>query len=159
MIFAAKKMRRSQRRSGTTAVEMAMIMPVFFLMLFAIVEFGHAMMIRSLMISTAKDAARMAAVGEMTTQSIVEYIDSRLNKAMDSEVATIWVKNASLFDDPNNDTEAVEIDDLPDIELSTAESRQLFIIRISVPYEGVALLPPFWTTGLTITGDSVIRHE
>ncbi len=136
-----------------------MIMPVFFLMLFAIVEFGHAMMIRTLLISTAKDAARMAAVGEVTTQSIEEYIESRLDKAMDSAVATIWIKNAAVFDDPTNDMSSFDIDDLPDIELSTAESRQLFIIRISVPYEGVALLPPFWTTGLTITGDSVIRHE
>lgn len=149
---------RKQRR-GTTAVEMALIMPIFFLLLFAIVEFGHAMMIRSLMISTAKDAARMGAVGEVTTQAVLEYIESRLGKAMNNEVVTVWVKNAGIFDDPTANSTAIDIDDLPNIELSTAESRQLFIIRVSVPYEGVALLPPFWTTGLTITGDSVIRHE
>lgn len=145
-------------RSGTTAVEMALIMPVFFVVLFAIVEFGHAMMVRSLVMSTTKDAARFGAVGEISTQEVLDYIEARLAKVMDPEEAEILIKDANFMDaaDPEFPEDLAS---LPDIELSEAESRHPFVIRISLPYEATALLPPTWTTGMTISADSVVRHE
>jgi TadE-like protein len=148
----------SPLRPGTTSVEMALIMPVFFVVLFAIVEFGHAMMVRSLVMSTTKDAARLGAVGEVTTAEVRDYINGRLAKAMDPEEVTILIKNAGFMDDADPDFPE-NLATLPDIELSETDSRHPFIIRITVPYESTALLPPAWTTGMVISSDSVVRHE
>lgn len=145
-------------RKGTTAVELAMIMPVFFVVLFAIVEFGHAMMVRSLVMSTTKDAARFGAVGEISTQEVLDYIESRLAKVMDPDDAEILIKDADFMDAAEPEMPD-DLSSLPDIELSEAESRHPFVIRISVPYESTALLPPTWTTGMILSSDSVVRHE
>ncbi len=150
--------RKRTARSGTTAVEMAMIMPVFFAVLFALVEFGHAMMVRSLVMSTTKDAARYGAVGEISTKAVREYIEMRLSKVMDPDDVEILIKDANFMDAPNPVFPG-DLSTLPDIELSDAESRRPFVIRITVPYEATALLPPTWTTGMTISADSVVRHE
>jgi hypothetical protein len=32
-------------------------------------------------------------------------------------------------------------------------------VQVTVPYNQVALLPPFWVKNATVTGQSVLRHE
>lgn len=148
---------RRTSRPGATSVELAFILPVFVMILFAVVEFGHAMMIRSLLIATAKDAARQGAIEETSTQEVLDLIAARLGTAIDPSTATIYVKDFSLVD--QTDAQPVDVSELPDVELSEIETRDPFIVHIRVPYESVALFPPFWVTGLEITADSVVRHE
>jgi hypothetical protein len=138
---------------------MAMVMPAFLLFLFAIIEFGHAMMVRAVLQAAARDGARIGSVGDMTTAGVLAYVDQRLASALDAGAATVAVRDAGAFDNPEKVAAGIDLDNLPTIELADAESRQLYIVRISIAYEDVAILPPFWTTGLQIQADSVIRHE
>ncbi len=48
---------------------------------------------------------------------------------------------------------------LPNIEVKNADDSQLFLVRITVPYDRVALLPPFWAKQLNLVGQAVMRHE
>jgi hypothetical protein len=48
---------------------------------------------------------------------------------------------------------------LPNIELSTAPARRLFVVRITVPYNSVAILAPKWVKNMTLSGQAVMRHE
>ncbi len=50
-------------RRGASAVEAALVMNVFLLFIFAIMEFGHFVMVKQLMDIAARDGARMAATG------------------------------------------------------------------------------------------------
>lgn len=138
---------------------MAMVMPVFLLFLFAIIEFGHAMMIRSVLNAATRDGARAGSVGSTTTSQVVSFIQQRVSRVMNPNQVTISVRNASAFDNPTQVAAGINVDQLPTIELGTASSRQLYIVQASVNYNNVALIPPFWTTGLQLRASSVLRHE
>lgn len=136
-----------------------MVVPVFALFLVGIVEFGHAYMVQGVLNSAAKEGARLGAVDGVGNPQVVSRIRQVLSTSMHADRATILIKDGSVFD--NSDLDPAEIDylELSDMELSSAETRQLYIVRVEVPYENVALLPPFWAKGVNLRGQSVMRHE
>lgn len=138
---------------------MAIVLPVFFLFIVAIIEFGHAYLVIGTMTAAVKKASRMGAADGVTTQQVIDEIEEILGAAIDLSNATIMVKDASVFDEANVDVESISYSGLTDIELSDAEDMQLFIVRIEVPYDDVALLPPFWAGGMQLHSESVMRHE
>lgn len=138
---------------------MAIVLPVFFLFIMAIVEFGHAYLVIGTMTAAVKKASRLGAADGVTTQQVIDEIEEILGAAIDLSNATIMVKDASVFDEPNVDVESISYGGLTDIELSDAEDMQLFIVRIEVPYDDVALLPPFWAGNMQLHSESVMRHE
>ncbi len=151
--------RNTNGRTGTTLVEMAIVLPVFFLFVMAIIEFGHAYLVIGTMTAAVKKASRLGAADGVTTQQVIDEIEEILGAAIDLSNATIMVKDASVFDEPGVDVEAISFGGLTDIELSDAEDMQLFIVRIEVPYDDVALLPPFWAGSMQLHSESVMRHE
>ncbi|HMO14739.1 MAG TPA: pilus assembly protein [Pirellulaceae bacterium] len=167
-LFSSQKRQRSfralgsacrQNRSGTTSVEMAFVLPVFIFFLFAFVEFGHTLMVRSVLISTAKSAARLGSFGDKTSEDVQAYIEGRLSRAFRVEKSTILIKDASIFENDDVNYATVDVSTLPSVQLANLDSRAMFIIEIRVPYEEIALIPPFWNTNLQLYGVSVMRHE
>ena len=75
---AAAQLRLSRR--GASAVEAALVMNVFLLFIFAIMEFGHFVMVKQLMDIAARDGARMAATGvnTLTTAQIQAQVTTEL---------------------------------------------------------------------------------
>jgi Flp pilus assembly protein TadG len=55
------------RRRGAALVEAALVMNIFLLFIFAIMEFGHYVMVKQLMENAARDGARMASTGTLTS--------------------------------------------------------------------------------------------
>lgn len=149
----------ADRRDGTTIVETAVILPVFLIFLMALIEFGHAFMCNATLTAAAKDAARYGAIEGITTAQVVARAKARVNGAFKSSKATIYVKDAASFEDSTTTTASVAVSSLPDIELNSAEDRHLFIVRVQVPYNDVAIMPPWWAKNLTLHGESVMRHE
>ncbi|HET6326610.1 MAG TPA: TadE/TadG family type IV pilus assembly protein [Planctomycetaceae bacterium] len=70
---------RSTRR-GAAAVEAAIVMNIFLLFLFAIMEFGHFVMVKQLMDNAARDGARLAATGQgtVTTAQVQALVTQEL---------------------------------------------------------------------------------
>ncbi|HEV3340995.1 MAG TPA: TadE/TadG family type IV pilus assembly protein [Pirellulales bacterium] len=70
---------RSMRR-GVSSVEAAIVMNVFLLFIFAIMEFGHFVMVKQLMDNAARDGARLAATGQgtVTTAQIQALVTTEL---------------------------------------------------------------------------------
>lgn len=148
-----------RRRRGTTVVEMAVVLPVFGIFMAGLMEVGHAYMVMQVLNSAAKQGARVGAVEGRTTQSVIDRADDIVSGAINSANATIIVKDGSVFDEPNFSADNLDYNTLDDIELSEAESSQLYIVRLEVPYDDVSLLPPFWIKDVTLTGMAVMRHE
>ena len=73
--------------------------------------------------------------------------------------ATVLIKDGSDFDTPGFDPTGLNYAALPNIEVEDADPKQLFIVRIEVPYNDVAILPPFWIKNITLSGQAVMRHE
>jgi Flp pilus assembly protein TadG len=146
-------------REGAVLVETAVVVPVFALFLVGIIEFGHAYMVLGVLNAAAKQGARHGAVDGVSTSHVDARIRQILSSSMNPNRATIFVKDGSVFDTDDPNVGEIDYSELSDIELSSAETRQLYIVRIEVPYENVALLPPFWAKGITLKGQSVMRHE
>ncbi len=149
----------SQRRSGTALVEMACVLPVFVLFLFTLFEFAHVFMVQNLLKAATTEAARQGTVDGASTAQVQQRVMEILNAAINASEVTVLVKDASVFDDPEVDPTGINYAGLSNIDLSAAESRQLFLIRAEVDYHNVALFPPMWVTNLTVSGQSVMRHE
>ena len=150
--------RRDENRRGATIVETAVVAPVFAIFLAAIMEFGHAFLVVGTLNAAAKQAARHGAVEGISTADVVAKANGILGAALDTTSATVLVKDASVFDlETLPDT--IEYDELPSIELNNAERRQLYVVRIEVDYNDVAIMPPFWAKDVHLVGQSVMRHE
>lgn len=157
---AKARKKATNERSGATLVEMAVVLPVFFLFVFAFIEFGHVYLTIHVLNGAAKQASRIGIGDNSTTQSVKNKAEEVLAGLVSPTThVTVQVLDGSVFDDPAVDPETVDYDQLPEIDLSEAESGQLFIVRLTVPYDNIAILGPKWINNLTITGLSVMRHE
>lgn len=153
-------------RRGATIVETALILPPLFVLFFGIMEFGHAQMVSNVLKAAARVGARVGATDGVSTAQVEQRVRDMLGTAVNPDKVTIAVKNGSIFDTAGEEVPSSDedFDNLPNIELSDAPSRQLFIVRVSVPYESVGLLPPgTWrwlgSSNVVLVGQAVMRHE
>ncbi|MEM7315079.1 MAG: TadE/TadG family type IV pilus assembly protein [Planctomycetota bacterium] len=152
--------RRRNRRWGATLVETAFILPVFTAFTVGMVEFGHAYMVRSMLTSAAKQAARFGAIEGITNAEVNQRINDILNAAVYAPAVDIKIYDAAVFDDADFNHQNFDYDNLSEVPaLEALETRDLFVIRLEVPYENVALFPTFWIKNATLSGVSVMRHE
>jgi hypothetical protein len=147
------------QRLGAVAVEFAVVAPVFGLFCIAMVEFGHVYMSKNVIRAAARKAARLGVSDSVTTAQVKAEAQRVLASAFKNVSIEVDVKNASLFDEAEVEADNIDYANLPDVELSNAEPMELFIVRISIPYEDVAILPTFWANDLTLTAQCVMRHE
>ncbi|MEZ6045363.1 MAG: TadE/TadG family type IV pilus assembly protein [Planctomycetaceae bacterium] len=150
---------QSSERSGAALVETAFVLPVFLIFLFAMWEFTHAYMVLNTINAAATKAARYGVAQDVTSQQVSDMAATIINNAFNSTAATVMVKDASVFDETSVDPDSISYGDLPDIELSQADPQQLFVVHIEVPYDNIAIMPPFWAKNLTLKGQAVMRHE
>lgn len=152
--------KRAQHPGGATTVETAFVLPAYIVLLFAIIEFGHAQMVVSLLQSGCRNGARMGAMQGPTTAEVVARVKQTLGAAVNVNAASVVVKNAGVFDSggdaPSTDA---GIEALPAIELSEAEPRQMFVVRASVPYNSIALVPMPFLHGVVLDAQAFMRHE
>lgn len=161
-----KKSRRMLRRSrhrderrGAAAVEVAITFPIFLLFLFTIIEFGHLLMVKAALTSAAKDAARLGSVSEASTAEVQAFIQDRMSSLFPTVNPTVRIKDASIYDGPNPPNGTINCAALPDIELATAQPRQMFAVELRVNYASIAIFPPFWAQNTQLVGLSITRHE
>jgi Flp pilus assembly protein TadG len=152
--------KHSEQRSGTAAVETAVVLPVYILLLFGIIEFGHAHLVVNLLQSGCRNGARMGSTAGPTTAQVVARVRQTLGSGIEDSHVSIWVQDASALDDgavwPVTDAQVAA---LPDIELSTAEDRTLFVVRASVAYNDISLLPMPFLAGYRLRAQCFMRHE
>jgi len=88
----------SRRSRGASAVEFALIMPVFFLLLFGIVDFGWYFFNQHTIQYATREGTRLALVGAILKDAVG---DDDLARRTDSIVKTIE-KNASVAINPDD---------------------------------------------------------
>ena len=147
-----------QPRRGTTAVEVAVTLPVFLIIAVGLMECCHAMMIVHSLDAAARQAARYGAVDGISSAQVTTRAKAVLSQST-HVIPTVLVKDGSVFDSTNFNPTTIDYSSLANKELSTADDDQMFIVRLSIPYNDVALLPPFWVKNITLTGQAVMRHE
>ncbi len=108
------------RRAGAAALEMAMVLPLLFLLVFGIIEMGRAIMVNQVITNAAREGARRAVIPGATDAHVEGRIDTYLNAAgISGFTRTISVNGSQA-------------------SLSTAQSKDEIGISVSVPYSAVS---------------------
>jgi Flp pilus assembly protein TadG len=134
---SSKRWQRSRRRTrgGATIVEFALVLPLFFLFLFASFEFGWANVLRHTADNAAYEGARCAMVPGGTAAEAIAKANSVLN--------AIGARNAKVTVNPSTIT----------------SSTTAITVTVDVPLKDNALVIPKFTSKKTIRGVSTMRTE
>jgi Flp pilus assembly protein TadG len=151
--------RRAIDRNGTTVVETAFVLPVFMFFVLSIIEFGHAQMVINVLQSACRNGARIGTTEGTTTTHVLAKVDQTLSSAFETATVDTFVLDASVFDTGSSIPTGSAIEAMPSIELADAEPRQMFVVRATVLYNDIALVPMPFMNGVVLDGQAIMRHE
>jgi Flp pilus assembly protein TadG len=142
--------RPTEKRRGIAIVEAALVLPIFFVVILGIIEFGRAFMVAQLLQNAAREACRKAVTGAYSNSTISSDITSQLQvSGVQPSDVTVSI---TVTVEPGNP--AVSNNDV-----SAATTKDLVNVVVSVPFVEVALIPGNYLAGKTLTGRSAMRHE
>ncbi len=130
---------RKQRR-GAAAVEFAVVAPVFFLLVFGMVEYGRMVMVQQIIVNSAREGCRAAVLDGSTTAGV----KTTTINAMAAGNITITTSNVTVSPDPP----------------SSAEFGDPVTVTVTVPFNQVSWLPsPMYLGGKSMTAATTMRRE
>jgi hypothetical protein len=127
------------KRRGAAAVEFALVAPVFFLLVFGMIEFGRMVMVQQVITNASREGARAAVLDGATTASVNTTVTNYLTGAHLSG-GSVTIAPA----DP-----------------STAKAGDPITVTVQIPFSQVTWLPaPMFISGSTqLTAATVMRRE
>lgn len=142
--------RPSRVRHGAALVEMALVLPVFMMVVLGIIEFGRALWVANMVTNAAREATRMAVLDGSSnanvSQSAKDFLSSTLSVGASDVSVSIVITPADGNPNPAN-------------ECANANTRDLIDITITVPFDKVSLIPGDYLAGKNLIGRSAMRHE
>lgn len=165
MTNISTRLRQNRSRRGTTVVETALVLPVFLLFLLGLIELGHAQMVKNVLRSACRQAARIGSTEGNTTAEVEQRVLDALGSACDVSAVQVFVRDASTFDaGGGTSTDGQSLEGLPAVELSEAAPRQLFLVRAKIHYNDIAIVPNIPYLGnflddVVLEGQAFMRHE
>ena len=128
------------KRLGAAAVEFAIVAPLFFLLVFGMIEFGRMVMIQQVLTNASREGARKAV------------LDGSTSTAVKSAVVT-YMSNGGVTISTSNVT-------INPTDPSSAAAGNPVTVTISVPFSQVSWLPsPMFLGGRQMTASTVMRRE
>jgi Flp pilus assembly protein TadG len=142
--------KQQKKRRGAVIVEMALTLPIFFMVVLGIVEFGRAMMVSQLLTNAAREGARLAILSGNTNEdvetAVTEFLELSANIDPGDVTVEISVTPATGNPDPGD-------------QVQNAQSRDLCSISVQVPFDEVSLLQADYLAGRSLVGKCAMRHE
>lgn len=130
---------------------MALVLPIFTMLVFGIIEFGRGFMIMQLVTNAAREGCRRAIIDGSTNSDVTNYIKTFMqtsgNVAQSATTVTITVTPAS--GNPAN----------PGNSLALCQSRDLVNVKVEIPFSSVQLITAKYLAGKTLKGEASMRHE
>jgi len=134
-------------RRGAAAVEFAVIAPVFFLLIFGMIEFGRMVMVQQIITNASREGARIAVLDGTTLTQINTSVEGYLTAARISGA----------------DIDVTATDDETGNEKTYAQSDygDAINVTVAIPFGQVSWLPSsFFGNGSTVlTATTVMRRE
>lgn len=132
-------------RAGAAAVETALVLPIFFLVVFGIIEFGRAFMVAQLITNAAREGARAAITAGSTNAAVTEKVKTLVHDHIGVATDKINV--------------AISVNDSTSTQLSAAEKRDMCAVVITLNIGDVTFIPVKYLTGAALRGQAAMRHE
>jgi Flp pilus assembly protein TadG len=150
MIQFIRKPSQNKKRSGAAMVEMALVLPIFFMVVLGIIEFGRGMMVANLVTNAAREGARLGVLDGTSNADVRTAIQNFLTAAATVSSGDIDIQ-ITITPAPGNTN--------PGNECLNAQSRDLVNIRVAIPFDKVSMIPGSYLAGKTLVGQSAMRHE
>ncbi len=143
--FTAKK---DRSRRGQAAVEFALILPVFVLLVFGALEFGRAYFDAHLLTNAAREGAREGSLPNRTETDVEQAVDDFLQRV---GLPGEWSTEVTVLDESGNQRAG---------GLSAAVEGDLVVVTVTYDFQVIvgSLLPNFSGT-VPLHGRCVFRHE
>jgi Flp pilus assembly protein TadG len=139
-----------QRRRGTAMVETALVLPIFFMIVLGVIEFGRAMMVAQLLTHGAREGARLASMPNATNtdveDAVLDFVESGVGVPRDKVTVTITVTAATGNPDPANN-------------LATTSRQDLCNVLVEVPFSDVDYIPGNYLGDRKLIGRCAMRRE
>jgi Flp pilus assembly protein TadG len=125
-------------RRGAAVVEFAVVAPVFFLLVFGMIEYGRLVMVQQILTNASREGARLAVLDGTTTANVTSTVSTYLrNSTIDG--ATVTVN--------------------PDPPTSAGYGEPV-TVTVSINFDQVSWLPsPMFLGGKAMRASSVMRRE
>jgi len=140
----------SSQRRGAALVEMAVVLPVFFLVVLGIVEFGRAMMTTQIISNATREGARRAILNGSTNSEVANGIRDFISETCRVSQANVQV-DIAIEPGPNNDD--------PLNQLANANEGDLVTVTVQVPFRELSYLRASFLGNTQINGQATMRHE
>jgi Flp pilus assembly protein TadG len=126
-----------KRRRGAAAVEFAIVLPVFVILVFGMIEYGRMVMVQQVITNASREGARRAVLDGATTTSVQTAVTSYLTNAK--------VNGGSASVSPNP---------------TTAVAGDPVTVTVTIPFSAVSWLPsPMYLGGKTLSATTTMRRE
>jgi len=138
--FNMEKVCRScrKKRRGAAVVEFAVVAPVFFLLVFGMIEYGRLVMVQQILTNGSREGARLAVLDGILTSDVVTTVDNYLGGA--------GITGANVAVTTN-----------PPVAPDYAES---MTVEVTIPFGQVSWLPsPMFLNGYQMIASTTMRRE
>lgn len=123
-----------------------MVAPLFFLLVFGMIEFGRMVMVQQVITNGSREGARFAVLDEATEAEAISRVNTYLTGAHVSGASVSIV--------------AIDGDSGSQIPLSSSGYGDAVRVTVSVPFGQVSWLPtPMFLGGQTLAATTVMRRE
>jgi Flp pilus assembly protein TadG len=133
---------RRQRR-GAAAVEFAIVAPVFFLLVFGMIEYGRMVMVEQVLTNASREGARVGVLDPPTGQTSLPLVTTTVNNYL----TAAGISGATIVTTPT--------------EPSMATYGQSVTVKVSVAFSNVSWLPTsmFGNGAKILSASTVMRRE
>lgn len=133
------------RRRGAAATELALVLPVFILLMVGILEFGRAVMVQQVLTNGARETARRAILPGAVYSEVMSASNSYLT------AASIPTQGRSVVLKGANSTTITSF--------SAVRSGDPVSVTISIPYNNVSLGLGLWLRNSSMSATVTMRKE
>ena len=137
MVTDSKSQRARKRRRGAAVVEFALVVPIFLVLLFGIIEFGRLMMVQQVLVNASREGARRAVLEGASTEVVVDEVGSYL----DSSSINVPREAITVTPDPTTITDNENVS-----------------VSVSIPFSSVSLMTPMFYDG-ELSATTTMRSE
>ena len=125
-------------------MEFAVVAPLFFLLVFGMIEFGRMVMVQQVITNASREGARVAVLDGAETSDVLLAVDTYTTAAsVEGAEVRILGPNGETLDPP-----------------SSAGYGAPVTVEVSIPFDQVSWLPsPMFLGGSTMSATTVMRRE
>jgi Flp pilus assembly protein TadG len=132
-------------RRGAVMIEMALVLPLFLMVMLGTIEFGRAIMVTHMLANATRDGARLAILDQMDESTITTLVESSAQSMIGP-----GTYSATVTVTPRGDSSASG--------LSSAERGDEVRVRVTVPLRSVSFFM-LYMRDMDLAGSCVMRHE